>query len=118
VTYTVEIPNWHPRRLNELLCDWRKRARLKKADREVVYWAVRNHGLIPLALQRRRVSLTITLGPRQRAGDPDAYWKSTLDALVHARMLTDDNRQGVELGPVAFRRGPARATTLTLEDVP
>ena len=37
---------------------------------------------IPRATGRRRVSLHIVLAPRQRAGDPDAFWKSTLDALV------------------------------------
>jgi hypothetical protein len=48
---------------------------------------------------------------------PDSYWKSLLDALVHAGLLVDDNRQHVQLGEVEFERGTARATTITLEDL-
>jgi hypothetical protein len=66
---------------------------------------------------KRRVSLHLTLAPRQRAADPDAFWKSTLDALVAAELLTDDNRQSVELGTVTFDRGPARRTVITLADL-
>jgi hypothetical protein len=40
----------------------------------------------------------------QRAPDPDAFFKSLWDALVHAGMLVDDNRQHVELAPVTFSR--------------
>ena len=64
------------------------------------------------------MSLEITLAPRQRAGDPDAYWKSLLDALVRARLLVDDRRQYVELGAVTFARGKAKRTVVTLEDLP
>jgi Holliday junction resolvase RusA-like endonuclease len=64
------------------------------------------------------VSLRITLARGQRGPDPDAWWKSALDALVHAGLLTDDNRQGVELGPVEYDRGPHRKTVITLEDIP
>jgi hypothetical protein len=59
----------------------------------------------------------LTLGPRQRGGDPDAYFKSVLDALVRAGLLIDDNRQGAELGDVTFARGLARRTEIVLEDV-
>jgi Holliday junction resolvase RusA-like endonuclease len=73
---------------------------------------------VPPAAGKRRVSLTLTLAPRQRGADPDAYRKSLLDALTHAGMLLDDNRQGVELGPVQFIRGEHKATAILLEDVP
>jgi hypothetical protein len=59
----------------------------------------------------------LTLAPRQRACDPDAFWKSTLDALVHAGLLVDDNRQGCELGEVRFDRGTARRTVIVLADL-
>jgi hypothetical protein len=115
--YAFMIPGWHPAKVNELYSGhWGHRARLKKADRDRVAHHARLAG-IPAATGKRRVSLRLTLAPRQRAGDPDAYWKSLLDALVHAGQLIDDNRQNVELGPVVFDRGPARATTVLLEDV-
>src|SRR4051812_7545214 len=113
-TYTLTIEGWHPARLNDLLRGhWSRGHRLKKADRQIVGLAARLQG-IPPATGKRRVSLTITLGPRQRAGDVDAYQKSLLDSLVQAGLLTDDNRQGVELAPVQFERGPGRSTTIIL----
>jgi hypothetical protein len=117
VTHTLVIPDWHPARLNELYAGhWGRRARLKRADRDLVGFYARL-AAIPPATGRRRVSLVLTLAPRQRAGDPDAYWKSLLDALVHAGLLVGDNRQGVELGQVRFERGPGRQTTITLDDL-
>ncbi len=114
--WTITIPDWHPAKLNELLGDWRKRERLKKGDRFLVAYYCREQNL-PVALGRRRVSLLLTLKPRQRGGDPDAYWKSLLDALVICGCLRDDSRHGVELGEVRFERGPAASTTITLEDL-
>jgi hypothetical protein len=116
MTYTLTIPSWHPARLNQLLGSVRARIRLKKSDRELVTWYSKAAG-IPLANGPRRVSLRITLGPRQRAGDPDAYWKSTLDALVCAGLLLDDSRKWVQLGDVLFERGPERMTAIVLEDL-
>jgi Holliday junction resolvase RusA-like endonuclease len=116
-THVLTIPSRHPTRLNELLhVHWGKAARLKRQDRFMVAHHARLQG-IPPATAKRRVSLVLTLAPRQRAGDPDAYWKSTLDALVHADLLLDDNRQGVELGTVEFQRGPMRGTEIRLEDL-
>jgi hypothetical protein len=114
--HILEIPGWHPTRLNNLFGHWVRCHRLKKADRETVGLYARMVG-IPRAKGKRRVSLVLTLAPRQRAADPDAWWKSVLDALVQAGLLVDDNRQGCELGSVTFRRGRQRATTIILEDV-
>lgn len=61
--------------------------------------------------------MTIQLGKGQRAADPDGQWKVTLDALVKAGLLVDDNRQGVELMPVQFTRGAIKATEIVLEDM-
>ena len=114
--HTVRIPHWHPARVNQLLGGhWAKAARLKKADRLTLFLAFQK---TPRATGRRRVSFTITLGPRMRAPDPDAFFKSLLDGLVRCGMLTDDNRQGVELRMPEFDRGPVKATTITLEDLP
>ena len=117
-THTLVIARWHPRRLNELLgCHWTKAARLKKADRQMIAGcALRDR--IPRAAGKRRLSVLIRLRPRQRGGDPDCYWKSLCDALKHAGLLRDDNRQWVELVPVRYERGTADdwGTEITLED--
>jgi hypothetical protein len=55
------------------------------------------------------------LGPRQRGADPDAYWKSLLDALVHAGLLVDDSPKWCELGPVRFERECRRKPAIQLE---
>ncbi len=96
-----------------MTCHWANAGRLKKLDLMVIQ--VASNGL-PKAQGKRRVRMTVTLSKYQRAPDPDALWKTTLDALVHAGMLTDDNRQGVELDPVEFMRGTEQATTILLMD--
>lgn len=116
--WVLEIPGFHPCRLNQLIGrHFAVVARLKRRDRDVIaFWARR--ACVPPAAGKRRVRLTITLGPRQRAGDPDSMWKSLLDACVHCGLLKDDNRQGVELAPVEFVRGPEMGMTIELEDIP
>lgn len=116
MTYTIDIPAWHPTKLNDLLGNWRKAARLKKADRKTVEWMCRIWS-VPLATGKRRLRLTIVLGKGQRGGDPDCYFKSVADALVACGRLTDDNRQGVELMPVRFERDTTAATRIELEDI-
>ncbi len=112
--WTVTIPNWHPARLNQLIGNRFKAARLKKADRELILHYLRN---VPSAEGKRRVSVTIVLGKGQRGGDPDCYNKSLLDSLVYWKKLVDDNRQGVELAPLRFERADKPATILELEDM-
>jgi hypothetical protein len=98
--HALTIDRWHPARLDQWDGrHWSVRARLKRVDRQIVGLYARTAG-IPPATGKRRVSLMLTLGPRQRGGDPDAYWKSILDALVHDGLLLDDSRQRVELGAV------------------
>jgi Holliday junction resolvase RusA-like endonuclease len=87
---------------------------MKSADKEVVAWYMTT---VPPATGKRRLLLTIVLGKGQRGGDPDAYYKSLLDALTTCGQLTDDNRQGVELAPVQFVRGATPATIIMLEDL-
>jgi hypothetical protein len=117
-THTIHVPAWHPARLNELLAGhWARRNRLKRHDGEVLALFSRLSG-IPKATGKRRVSLVLTLAPRQRAGDPDGHWKSVLDALVAAGMLVNDSHVWCELGPVTFERGKGKATTIILEDLP
>lgn len=115
--FEIVIPDWHPTRLNELI--GRNRfviGRRKKQDREflAVYCELAN---IPPAAGKRRLTLKITLGPRQRAADPDAYWKSLLDALVHCKALKSDDRFGVESLPVEYDRAKSKRTVIVLEDM-
>lgn len=117
MTHTLAIPDFHFQPLNQLLGHWAQRSRRKKLDREMVAGYALN-AQIPKAVGRRKVSLVITLAPKQRAADPDAPLKSCLDALTHAGLLRNDSRQWVEIGSITFERGPCRATAIILEDVP
>lgn len=112
--FMIRIPGWHPAPINKLYSGhWAKRKRLKEQDRNIVEHYAQPW---PKATSKRRVRVAIVLGPRQRACDPDAYFKSLLDALTHAGMIVDDGPKWVELAPVEFRRG-TRATEIWLEDV-
>lgn len=96
------IPRWRPAALNQFIgAHWSKGAALKRQDKHMVFVYGR---AIPKATTKRRVHLHIILGPGQRKRDPDAYWKSLLDALTHAKLLIDDNDAGCELAPVTYER--------------
>jgi hypothetical protein len=115
--YRLRIERWQPTPLNKLInCHWATAARRKKADKNlIVGYCLKNR--IPVATGSREVRITIILGPRQRACDPDAYGKTTLDALVHARMLIDDSRRWCRILPVEFERGEERGTVVELRDL-
>jgi len=112
----VTIPNWHPATTNQLLQGhWSKGAKLKKNDAAIIagYFTIS-----PKAKQKRLLKLSIGLGYKQRGCDPDAYFKSLLDALVKAGMLVDDSPKWVELAPVEYYRTDALPETrITLEDI-
>ena len=112
MTYRITIPNWHPVRINTLLSTHPKgRSRLKRIDANLVA----AYGLrIPRATTKRTVRITIQLEPRQRGADPDNYLKSTLDALVKAKLLIDDSRKWCRCEPVEFVRGKNRQTVIEL----
>ncbi len=116
-THRLRIENWQPTPVNKLLnCHWATAGRRKKVDKNLICaYCLKNR--VPIAQGPREVNLLITLSPKQRACDPDAYWKSTLDALVHARMLIDDNRQYRRRGTIEFDQGPERATLIELVDL-
>jgi hypothetical protein len=115
--HRLTIPRWHPARLNEIMGrHWAIGHKRKRADAITIGWHAKASE-IPHAEGRRRVSLVIVLGPRQRAGDPDAYWKSTLDGLVLAGLLRNDSSRWCELGTIEFRRGTEHATEIILEDL-
>lgn len=116
-TYHLVIPGWIPTRINEWDGKhWGARARKKKKDRTTIEFSARISG-IPAATCKRRVHLILIFSKGERFGDPDAYWKSTNDALVHARMLKNDSNEWVELGRVVFVRGQRRCTKILLTDL-
>ena len=114
-SFTIAIPHWRPTPKNEMLgYHWTRGYKLKRQDRRIVdAWAF---GL-PEATGKRRVSLVVILTGRMKECDPDAYWPSLCDALVHARMLVDDDEDFVEHGPVKHDYGPALRTMILLEDM-
>lgn len=118
-THEIKIPNWRPARLNQFTDkSWYVRSKLKGADFKTIATYVKSLG-VPPATGRRKVSLLVVLGKRQRECDPDAFWKSLNDALKKAGMLIDDNRNGCQLGEVEFVRSHdgSSSTTIILEDV-
>lgn len=116
VSHLIAIPGFRPALLNELVGVHRFQAhRRKKRDREMigVYSILAG---VPRATGRRRVSLEIA-GPFRRLPDPDAPWKSVLDALVACAMLRDDGAAWCELGSVTYLRELEYRTVITLEDL-
>jgi len=119
-THVLEIPDWHPARLNALLtCHHMKAHRLKKADAEMLAAYALRAG-IPKASGRRRVRLTIVYPSRRWVADKDAYWKSLLDGLVKAGLLVDDSPRHLvkdEEPAYLYERGK-KATRVELTDLP
>lgn len=114
--YEVKVRGWQPTRLNVLKgCHWAKAGRMKRADAEVIGGELRRAG-VSAAIGKRRVGLVIVLGPGQRGGDGDAYWKSALDGLKRCGALKDDNRQWCELLAIQYERQSEMGTRIILED--
>jgi len=116
VIHRITIPKWAPARLNELMKNRWRCAALKKRDAALIVGYRMLQG-IPKATGKRRVTLEITFGTGVRAGDPDAYNKSLLDALVNAGLLIGDTYNGVEVMPARYFRAEDTSTTIILEDI-
>lgn len=115
--YKLRIERWHPSTLNKLMRGKiHARIKMEAIDKNMVAGYVYQNR-IPRAQSRRRVDLHLTLAPRNKEADVDAYWKITLDALKSCGMLVDDHRQYCQLGEVTFERGAERATLITLTDL-
>ena len=115
--HRLEIPA-QPPTLNALMRGkLRDRMRLSRQWRDMVTILARYRDGIPPAACKRRVTLTIVLGPRQRGADPDAYQTATADALKSAGLLRDDSRRWVEWAPLRYERGEAPACVIELEDI-
>ena len=114
--WCLHIPGWHPTPLNELMGSHAKAGRLKAKDREIVSRAVLGYG-VAKATAKRRVSLMVVYPPGQRMHDPDAFYKSALDALVATGALHNDSRKWVEWDRPELARGEVLRTFITIQDV-
>ena len=119
-TRRIVIPDWRPATLNELLSGrtWHKAARLKRADRDTVAVYANLSGVrAGMERRKRRVDVLVRPAIGRRKADRDAYWKSLLDALVHAGLLVDDADRWCVPGDVEHTlKGPPR-TEITLTDL-
>ena len=113
----LEIP-FHTARLNQLLgCHWGTAHALKKRDQSAVAICAANASL-EKATSPRKVSLFVWMGRKHRRPDPDAFWKSLLDALVACELLIDDSPRWCTLGDVTFGRAEKDSMLILLEDLP
>ncbi len=106
----------HTATLNLLLRGHWFAHRLKKRDRLWIELEAKSQGIVPAA-GKRLVKLIVTMAPKQRCPDPDAWQKSIGDALTHAGLILDDNHKWVEWCPVVYQRGEFREMAILLEDV-
>ena len=114
----VFIPRWHPTPLNKLLRNYWVAARLKKVDRDMIGWAFKaDHPNNRACNEKKLITLTIILQKGKRGCDPDAYWKSTLDALVHAGAIANDSHLWVQLAPVDFKRADDWGTVIKVTPI-
>lgn len=114
--WTLDISGWHPAPLNTLLGHKMKAHRLKARDRKIIGDAVMAYRVLP-ADCKRRVTLTLVYAPGERAVDPDASWKSLLDALVASGALRNDSSRWVSYDEPIVLRGEERRCIITLQDV-
>lgn len=118
--HVMTIHGWVPARINQILR--RGGSKLKKRNRQRIA-AEQRFNPIPEATTRRKVTIEITWAKGDQSGDPDAYYKATLDALKHAKLLKDDTNRWVELvHPIYLPANPRhrtdkRMTRIILEDL-
>ena len=114
--FILNIPGWRPALANELDRGWRQAHKLKTRDYDNCYRAMIAYA-VPAAAGPRSV-LCFIAGPFRRLPDPDAPWKSLLDALKRAGAIKDDSAQWCRFSPAVFSRARAIETTLIIEDTP
>jgi crossover junction endodeoxyribonuclease RusA len=113
MSYILNIPVTPPSLNMWNRLHWAKRRALKR-EWESIVWAVCKSQKIPL-LDRPKVEAVIYFPDKYRR-DLDNYtalmWKFTLDGLVLAGVLADDDPEHVELGTVRFDLGPPRTVVM------
>lgn len=115
-TWTFRIPGWMPPMTNAWA--YRHWTVKKKLTYDAEQWVGLHSQDVPKATSKRSVALLVTLGPRRRQCDRDAFDKILLDVLVRCGLLIDDGDKGL-LGrmEVNFQRGSRSATQITLVNV-
>lgn len=118
-TQILHIPNWWPTRLNTLLSShWRKSSRMKNSDMQMIAVYAHKNGITKAAGKRLvEIIITVDKSRRGKAPDADAFYKSTWDALVTARLLIDDNNTYLDHKPTIVQRGEGNSTTIKLTDI-
>lgn len=118
-THRLVIPRWRPATTNELMSGrtWHKAARLKKRDRMAVWTYARAAGIPSAGRTKRQVDVLVRNPKGERRKDPDAFWKSLLDALVHAELLHDDRDRWCVLGAVVQTLDGEARTEIMLTDL-
>lgn len=116
-TWTMDIAGWHPAPVNKLLTShWSKAGKMKRVDKFMIKDVAMAYG-IPVATVKRRVELYLVYAPKERAVDPDASWKSLLDALVGSGIIKNDSHVWVDYASPVVMRGPHRRCFITIQDV-
>lgn len=109
-----EIPNWTPATVNQLLgMHWAKARTRKAADRQMIGVYAYKAG-IPKATGKRHVKLTVIKSGKGRLPDPDAYFKSVLDALKNLGYIIDDSSQWVSWEQPIIERGKQTKTVINI----
>ena len=115
--WTIEIPDWHPVPVNKLInSHWGTAKQLKDKDKRIMGYALTAYG-VPHATGKRKVNLSLVYGPKERAVDPDASFKSLFDALVYYKALKNDSHEWVEYEQPVVLRGPHRKCFVTIQDL-
>lgn len=116
--HVLRLDGWRPCLLNEFLrMHWARRQRRLRADAQLIGALAVVQG-VPKAKGKRRVSLTVLCRTGTTRPDADALLKVTLDCLVRAHLLQDDNPDACEMGGVDYERAPRKGLVIALEDVP
>lgn len=115
VSYTFEIPNYRPPRLNQHVGrHWSVKHKLRKEAADMIAAYSRN---VPRATGRRGVRVAVL---RKRAQgnlpDQDAYGKLFLDALKIAGMIVDDGPKWLDRVDWDIYRSDRDATVVTLTE--
>ncbi len=118
--WELVLPGWRPLLANATTRGrhWSAERRAKKATAQALGAAKLLAGC-PDATGPRRVSLTVTLGPRQRAGDIDAPLKVLFDSLKLARLIVDDAPKWFTWGGIVYspNREAYPSTRIVIEEI-
>jgi hypothetical protein len=113
----ITILGWQPYRLNEFIDrHWYVAGKMKFEVATRLSEELRNAGFYA-ATGRRRVTVVIIKGPRQRSGDTDAYWKSLLDGLERCKAIRGDTMEWIKPVREDDERGPVKGIRIILEDI-